>query len=137
MYVLIALLHAVPVFAIAAITNSKFAIGLTAAVMACVGVFTGAPPYMLLDIAAVGVATWVGLSTARPTSNTEPSQIGLFFAGMLKDGVSVVSAVVLVTVAIVGTAIVYNRFFGDCADSKLVVMKMTFKECRATHTKKR
>ena len=95
MYLLIALLHAVPVFVVAAVTKSRAVTGFTAVLMACVGAVTGSPTYIFLDVVAVGVATIVSFGIVTGPSRTESSLIAKFFTGILKVGVGSVLAFVL------------------------------------------
>jgi hypothetical protein len=59
--IFIALLHGVPVFLIGAMTKSKVALTLSAVVAAAVGVMTGNPAYIAVDLIAVAVAFGLGM----------------------------------------------------------------------------
>ena len=58
----IVLLHAVPVFFIAAWTESKVALVLAAVVSGCIGVATGNPSYVVADLIGVAVGVALGFS---------------------------------------------------------------------------
>lgn len=137
MYLLIALAHAIPVLVVAAMGGSKVATGLTAAVMVAVGAFTGSPAYTAVDLVAVVVATWFGwkflLSPNSRSKPTEPGRLGGWARGALSTVLSVAAVLAVVGLAIIG----YNRYLGECADSKLVQFNMTSEQCYAAHIKKR
>lgn len=140
MYLLIALAHAIPVLVVAAMGGSKVATGLTAAVMVAVGAFTGSPAYTAVDLVAVAVATWFGWkfllspnSRSKPTEPSVPGRLGSWARGALSTVLSVVAVLAVAGLAIIG----YNRFLGECADSKLVRFNMTYEQCYAVHIKKR
>lgn len=63
MIFLIALIPAFSVFVVAAITESRAKTTIAAVVAAAVGVLTGNPAYMALDLLFVGVVYWVSMST--------------------------------------------------------------------------
>lgn len=71
MLYLIALLHAVPVLVIGLASNSKSRAIYTAIFMATIGVITGNPVYMAIDLLAVGLALWFCLAVIDESS---PSQ---------------------------------------------------------------
>ena len=140
MYLLIALLHAVPVFVVAAVTESKSATVITAVIMGAVGALTGSPAYIALDILAVVATAWVCLQNNSSTSrskNETPSKLGLFFSGMLSDLVSIVLTLSIAFGIFGGAIIFYNRVYGDCSDKKLEEMKINFEQCRALKTRKK
>ena len=140
MYLFIALLHAVPVFLVAAVSESKSATLATAVVMGAAGALTGSPVYTVLDILAVAATAWVCLQNiaVTPKSQTEtPSKLGLFFSGMLSDLVSGVLTIAVILGGLFAAIIFYNRVYGECADSKLQQMNMSFEQCRAMHTRKK
>ena len=58
----IVLLHAVPVFFIAAWTESKVTLVLAAVVSGCIGVATGNPSYVVADLIGVAVGVALGFS---------------------------------------------------------------------------
>lgn len=58
MILLIALLHAVPIFAAVWFTNSKAALWIAAVASAAVAVATGNSAYLVADLLAIGVALW-------------------------------------------------------------------------------
>jgi hypothetical protein len=69
MIYLIALLHAVPVFVIGLASGSRSWSITTAIFMVFLGVMTGDPAYMVVDLVAVGLALWICLASIgdRPT----------------------------------------------------------------------
>jgi len=136
MVLLIALLHAVPVFVLAALTGNKTAIFFTAVLMGIVGLFTGSPAYLFVDVIAVTFAAWVCMTNITSSPNKKQSEVGIFFTGMLKDGISIVVTLGLVFVVLLGAIMGYNRFYGDCADTKLVAMGLTWEQCRDIYRKK-
>lgn len=70
---LIALIPALGVFVVAAITDSRAKTTIAAVVAAAVGVLTGNPAYMALDLLFVGVAYWVSMSAlGGGTSESAP-----------------------------------------------------------------
>lgn len=138
MYLLFALAHGVPVFIAAAISESKVAIVCTAVVMVAVGVATGNPAYLFLDVLAVGVTSWICWSNISPSikiPNQSPSKVSLFFGGMLKDLLSGFVGIAVILAVLMGGIIYYNRFLGNCADGKLQQMNLTFEQCNALHRK--
>lgn len=70
---LIALVPAVIVFFIAVGTESKFKTTVAALIAAAIGVLTGNPAYMALDIIAVIVAYWLSMSLLRDETKPKPS----------------------------------------------------------------
>lgn len=69
MIYLIALLHAVPVFVIGLASGSRSLSINTAIFMACLGVLTGDPAYMVVDLIAVGLALWICLASISERPN--------------------------------------------------------------------
>jgi hypothetical protein len=63
MIFLIALIPALGVFVVAAITESRAKTTIAAAVAAAIGILTGNPAYMALDLLFVVVVYWVSMST--------------------------------------------------------------------------
>lgn len=60
--ILIALLHAVPVLVVGAVKRSKIWLAVTAMIAGVIGVVTGSPAYAAVDLLAVAVAFFVGIS---------------------------------------------------------------------------
>lgn len=60
---LIALIPALGVFVVAALSESRAKTTVAALIAAAVGVLTGNPAYMALDLLCVGVVYWVSMST--------------------------------------------------------------------------
>jgi len=118
-------------------TDSKAATLVTAAFMIAVGVLTGSPAYILMDVIAVGVATWISLNNITPTYNSSESKIKLFFKGMLGELASGAFLIFIVFAIFAGGIIFYNRVLGDCADSKLAQLNMTFEQCRDAQKRSR
>jgi len=140
MYLLIALLHAVPVFFVAAVTESKSATVITAVIMVAIGALTGSPAYIALDLLVVAVTAWICLQNTTPTSNsknTSPSKLSLFFSGMLSDLVSIILTMSIAFGIFAVAIIFYNRTYGACSDRKLQEMKVNFEQCRALQTRKK
>ncbi len=60
--ILIALLHAVPVLVVGAVKRSKIWLAVIAMIAGVIGVVTGSPAYAAVDLLAVAVAFFVGVS---------------------------------------------------------------------------
>lgn len=75
MILLIALVPALGVFVAAAITESKFKTTVAALIAAAVGVFTGDPAYMVLDLLFVIIVYWISMSTLGGDSGAKPSSL--------------------------------------------------------------
>ncbi len=73
MILLIALIPAVIVFLVAVGTESKAKTTVAALIAAALGVFTGNPAYMVLDVAAVGFAYWLAMSVVWDTTKPKTS----------------------------------------------------------------
>lgn len=69
MIYLIGLLHAVPVIVIGLASGSRSRSINTAIFMACLGVLTGDPAYMVVDLIAVGLALWICLASIGERPN--------------------------------------------------------------------
>ena len=69
MIYLIAMLHAVPVFVIGLTSGSRSRCINTAVFMACLGVITGNPTYIAVDLVAVGLALWISLASLGKRPN--------------------------------------------------------------------
>lgn len=135
MYLLIALLHGVPICLAAAVTRSKIATGVTCAIMIIIGILTGSPTYAALDILAVAGAMWLCFRTLPPSVNATLEAPNKFVSVVLGVALTLVATIVLF-VSLSAVIIVYNRFFGECADSELSLMNVTFEQCRAAHPRK-
>lgn len=72
---LIALVPALGVFVVAAISESKFKTTVAAVVAAAVGVFTGNPAYMALDLLLVIIAYWISMSMLDSGSDAKPPSV--------------------------------------------------------------
>jgi hypothetical protein len=72
--VFIALLHAVPVFVIAALTKSKVALTVAAIIAGIIGVTTGNPAYAIADLIGIAVAFWLGISRINRQKLAPPPQ---------------------------------------------------------------
>ena len=70
--VLIALLHAVFVFGIAAWTRSKVALIVAAIIAGIIGVATGNPAYASADLIGIAVAFWLGISLINSQKPAPP-----------------------------------------------------------------
>jgi len=75
MILLIALIPAVVVFLIAVGTESKVKTSVAALIAAAIGVVTGNPIYMALDIAAVGLAYWLAMTVVWDAHQPAPSPV--------------------------------------------------------------
>lgn len=138
MYLLIALMHGVPVFIVSAIYETKAAVFGTAALMIAIGVLTGDPAYAVLDVVSVAVTMWICLRVMDPQAKSPsqtPSKASQFFGGMLKDLFQSVFGLAVAFAVLIAVIIFYNKTYGDCADSKLQQASMTFEQCRALQKK--
>lgn len=72
MIFLIALLPALVVFCVAAISESRVKTTVAAFIAAAVGVLTGNPAYMALDLLFVIIAYWISMSTLSSDSDAKP-----------------------------------------------------------------
>jgi len=75
MILLIALIPAAIVFFVAVGTESKAKTTVAALIAAAIGVFTGNPAYMALDIVAVIAAYWLAMSVVLDTTKPEPPPV--------------------------------------------------------------
>ncbi len=133
MVILLALLHALPVLAVAYATHSRGATILTAVAMIAVGVMTGSAAYIALDVLAVIIGYAIARKTLSRTDTASRvrAQIVATSSGVVSDLLTICIALVFVLGGILGTVLIYNRFFGECADAQLNRMSITFEQCRA------
>ncbi len=75
MILLIALIPAVIVFFVAVGTESKAKTTVAALIAAAIGVFTGNPAYMVLDIVTVIAAYWLAMTVVWDTTKPEPQVV--------------------------------------------------------------
>lgn len=75
MILLIAIIPAVVVFFIAVGTGSKVKTTFAALIAAALGVITGNPIYMALDVAAVGLAYWLAMKVVWDAPNPAPPPV--------------------------------------------------------------
>ena len=140
MIFIIALLHAVPVFAVAMLFKRRGPVWISAVVMAVIGSATGASAYTGIDLAVVALATWLCVSNIPVTAaRTTSTSIGPTLATRATAAATRLissllrSALLLgaVFLAFAGAVIGYNRYYGECADSVLSQQRVTFEQCRA------
>jgi multisubunit Na+/H+ antiporter MnhC subunit len=135
MYQLLALAHAIPVFIVAVSTNSKPAVIGTAIIMGLIGALTGSPLYIGLDLAAVSIGAWLSLTgisnTNSKPSNKPQSKAAYVAKGAANDLAQAIIIFAICFAAIGAFVIIYNRFIGECSDSKIESMGISFQECRA------
>jgi len=113
--VLIALLHAVFVFGIAAWTRSKVALIVAAIIAGIIGVATGNPAYASADLIGIAVAFWLGISLINSQKPAPPRQTEkpLTEAKKTNDSSWVVS--------IIGLAIVATYFYNTATNRPVTV----------------
>lgn len=75
MILLIALVPALGVFVVAAISESKFKTTVAALIAAAVGVLNGNPAYMALDFLFVIIAYWTSMSILSGGSDSKPPSV--------------------------------------------------------------
>lgn len=111
--VFIALLHAVPVFVIAALTKSKVALTVAAIIAGIIGVTTGNPAYAIADLIGIAVAFWLGISRINRQKLAPPPQTEkpLPEAKKTNDSSWVVS--------IIGLAIVVAYFYNTVTNKEV------------------
>ena len=93
--IFIALLQAVPVFMIAAWTKSRIALTTAAIVAGYIGVVTGSPAYMAVDLIGVCLAFWLGMylikdqkpyiapQTEKPSQTLQNKKDDSFWGGIV------------------------------------------------------
>lgn len=99
----IVLLHAVPVFVIAAWTESKLALFIAAIVAGIIGVATGNPTYMFADLIGVAIAFALGIGIINEQKLSPAPQIEKPAPAPQKkeDDSSWISGIVVVVIAAV------------------------------------
>lgn len=75
MILLIALIPALGVFVVAAISENKFKTRVAALIAAAIGVVTGDPAYMALDLLFVIIVYWISMSTLGGNSGAKSSSL--------------------------------------------------------------